>query len=82
MVQQLGIGDKTEWESQAMSRSSKTKPLIRPVHRGPTLNDIFPKLKSVQYHSLIDASLGDHNMKLDDRLSYLTTFACHFGRYR
>ena len=25
---------------------------------------------------------GHHNLKLDDRSSYLTTFACQFGRYR
>ena len=44
MVQQLHIGAKTEWESQAMSKSSKTKPSarIRPVHRELTLYDIFP----------------------------------------
>ena len=55
--------------------------LIRPVHRGPMLNDIFPKLNSVQYISLIDASSWDHNLKLDERSAYLTTFACQFGRY-
>ena len=54
--------------------------LIRPVHRGPTLNDIFPKLNNVKYLSLIDASSGYHNLKLDKRSSYLTTFACQFDR--
>ena len=56
--------------------------LIRLIHRGPTLNDILLKLNSVQYMSIIDASLGYHNLKLDKQLSYLTTFACLFGRYR
>ena len=55
--------------------------LIRPVHRGPTCNDIFPKLNNVKYLSLIDVSSGYDNLKLDDRLLYLTTFACHFGMY-
>ena len=32
--------------------------------------------------SSIDASLGYHNLKLDKQSSYLTTFACPFGRYR
>ena len=32
--------------------------LIRPVHRGPTLDDIFPKLNNVKYLSLIDMSPG------------------------
>ena len=32
--------------------------------------------------SIIDASLGYDNLKLDKQSSYLTTFACPFGRYR
>ena len=56
--------------------------LIRPVHRGPTLNDILPKLNNVKYMSIIDASPWYHNLKLDEKSSYLTTFACPFGRYR
>ena len=32
--------------------------------------------------SIIDASLGYHNLKLDKQSSYLTMFACPFGRYR
>ena len=44
--------------------------------------DMFPKLNNVKYLSLIDVSSGYHNLKLDEILSYLTTFACHFGRYR
>ena len=56
--------------------------LIRPGHGGSTLNDILPKLNNVKYLSLMDASSGYHNLKLDKRSSYLTTFPCHFGRYR
>ena len=56
--------------------------LIRPVHRGPTLNDILPKLYNVKYMSIIDATSGNHNLKLDEKSSYLTTSACPFGRYR
>ena len=32
--------------------------------------------------SIIDASSGYHNLKLDEKSSYLTTFACPFGRCR
>ena len=32
--------------------------------------------------STIDLNLGYHNLKLDKQSSYLTTFACPFGRYR
>ena len=46
------------------------------------LNDILPKLNNVQHMSTIDVSLDYHNMKLDKQSSYLTTFACPFGRYR
>ena len=32
--------------------------LIRPIHRGPMLIDILPKLNNVQYMSIIDVSSG------------------------
>ena len=53
--------------------------LIRPVHRGSTLNDILPRLNNVKYMSIIDTSLEYHNLKLDEKSSYLTMFACPFG---
>ena len=56
--------------------------IVRLMHRGPTLNDILPKLNNAKYLSLIDASSGYQNLKLDERLSYLMMFACQFGRYR
>ena len=56
--------------------------LIRPIHRGSTLNDMLTRLNNVQYMSIIDVSLGYHNLKLDKQSLYLTTFACPFGRYR
>ena len=55
--------------------------LIRPVHRGPMLNDILPKLNNMHYMSIIDTSSGYHNLKLDEKSSYLTNFACPFGWY-
>ena len=48
--------------------------LIRPVHRGPTLNDILPRLNNVKYMTIIDASSGYHDLKLNEKSSYLTTF--------
>ena len=41
------------------------KALIRPVHRDPTLNAILPRLAGVKYLTLINASLGHHNLKSD-----------------
>ena len=46
------------------------------------LNDILPKLNNVIYMSIIDASSGYHNLKLDKKSSYLASYACPFGRYR
>ena len=56
--------------------------LIRLVHRGPTLNNILPKLYNTKYLSPIDVSSGYHSLKLDERSSYLMMLACQFGRYR
>ena len=91
----LGVDETVEWcNSFALVPKSNCKvrlcldlarlnqALIRPVHRGPTLNDIFPKLNNVKYIPLIVASSGCHSLKSDDRSSYFTTFACQFGRYR
>ena len=58
------------------------KALIRLVHRGPTLNNILPKLNHAKYLSLIDVSLGYNNLKLDEKSSYLMMFTCQFGRFR
>ena len=56
--------------------------LLRPIHGGPSLNDKLPKLNNAKYLSVIDASLGYHNLKLDEESSYFMTFVCQFGRYR
>ena len=46
------------------------------------LNDILPRLNNVKNMLIIDASSGYHNLKLDEKSVYLTTFACPFGMYR
>ena len=56
--------------------------LIRPIPKGPTLNVILPSIVGTKYHTLIDACSGYHNLKLDEKVSYLTTFSCPFDRYR
>ena len=56
--------------------------LIRPIHRGPILNDILHRLNNVKYMSFVNVSLGYHNLQLDTQSSYLTMFTCPFGRYR
>ena len=39
----------------------------------------YKKLNNVQYMSIIDASSGYHNLKVDKKSSYSTTFTCLFG---
>ena len=46
------------------------------------LNDILLKLNNVQYISIIDASSGYYNLKLDKISSYLATFTCPFGQFQ
>ena len=41
------------------------KALIRCVHRGPTLNNILPRLAGMKYPALTDTSSGYDNLKLD-----------------
>ena len=95
MITPLGIDEMAEWCSSivpvpepngkvrlCLDMARLNKALIRPVHRGPTLNAIFPKLNNVKYLSLVYVSSGYHNLKLDERSSHLTTFVSQFGRYR
>ena len=63
-----------------MARLNKV--LIRHVHRGSTLYDILLQLAGIKYLTLIDTSSGYHNLKLDEKSSYLTSFSCQFGRHR
>ena len=62
-------------------RNNKSKAPIRPVHRGPTFNDVLPRLASIKYLTLINSTSGYHNLKLDERPSYLGRFSCPLGRY-
>ena len=55
--------------------------LTRPVHRGPTVIDIFLSLTNSYYLTLIDARSG-YQPETRKKSSYLTTFAWQFGRYR
>ena len=57
-----------------LDQARLNKALLRPIHRSMMLNYILPMLAGVKYISLIDMSSGYHNVKQDDKLSYLTTF--------
>ena len=82
MVYQLCTSTQSKWESKVVPRPSMAvQALIRPVNRGPKLNDILPELNNMKHLSLIDVSSRYHNLKLDEISSYMI-FTCQFGRYR
>ena len=94
IIMPLGIDETLEWCNSfglvpkangkvrlCLDLARLNQALIRPVHWGPTLSDILPKLNKVQYIYIIESSSGYHNLKLDKQLSYLTIFPCPFGRY-
>ena len=95
IITPLGVDETSEWcKSFVLVPKSNGKvrlcldpaqlnqALIRPVHRGLTLNDILPRLNNIQYMSILDTGSGYHNLKLDKQSSYLTIFSCLFGRYQ
>ena len=83
MLQKLCTGAKPNGKVRLCLDPGRLNQLLKGlVHRGPTCNDIFPKLNNVQYLSLTDVCSWYHNLKLDERPSYFTTFACQFGRFR
>ena len=95
IITPLGVDEMVEWYNSfvlvpkvngkvrlCLDPGGLNQALIRPIHRGPTLNDILPRLNNVKYMSIIDVSLGYHNLQLDTKLSYLTTFACPFDMYQ
>ena len=74
---------KAKWEIENLFRSKRPQP-SNPTGapRDSTLEEILPKLDGATVFSVIDAKNGYWNVKLDEQLSYLTTFNSPFGRYR
>ena len=56
------------------------KAVIRHVHIGPILTGMLLKLAGIKYLTLINASPGYHNLKLDEKSSYLTFLAQLAGK--
>ena len=95
IIAPLGVDEMAEWCNSfvlvpktngkvqlCLDPAQLNQALIRLIHRGPTLNDILPRLNNMQYMSIIDVGSGYHSLKLDKQSSHLTTFACLFGRYQ
>ena len=73
IITPLGIDETTEWCNSFalipkpngivrlfLNPARLDQALIRPVHRAPMLNDIFPTLNNIIYLSLIDGSSWYH----------------------
>ena len=69
----LGVNEMVEWSNSfvlvpknngmvwlCLNPARLNQSLISPVHRGPSINDILPKLIHVQSLALIDGSSGYH----------------------
>ena len=72
MIQEIDVIEDPDRGLMCLDPAMLNQVFIRLVHRGPMLNDIFPKLNNVQYLSLIYANSGYHNLKLDK---------CYVGQY-
>ena len=81
IVQKFCVSTKAQWKGHTMLKSERpNQASIPPVIRGPTINDLFPKLTNVKYLSLTDASSRYHNLRVDEKSSYSTIFSCEFAR--
>ena len=79
IITPLGIDKTAEWCNSFVflpKPNGKVRLCLDPARLNQVLNNIFPKSTNVQFLYLIDASSGYHNLKLDDRSSYLTSFVC------
>ena len=77
MIMPLDVGETSEWYNSfvllpkangkvkvCLDPARVTKLLIKPVHRGPTLNNILPRLTGVNYFTLIDPNSSYHNFRI------------------
>ena len=91
IITPLGVDETAEWCNRfvlvpkangkvwlCLYPTQLNQALFRLIHRGPTLNDILPRLNNVQLHVHHQCELRVPNLKLDMQSAYLTTFACPF----
>ena len=65
MVEQFCLHTKGKWWVWlCLDQVRLNKELTRLVHRGPTLNDILPRLAGIKHLIPIDADLGYYNLEL------------------
>jgi len=58
------------------------KAIRRPHYQMPTIESILPNLVNAKYFTVLDASDGFWQVRLDEESSKLTTFVTPFGRFR
>ena len=58
------------------------KAIERERHPVPTLEEIRYHLNNAKFFSKLDLNKGYHQLELDERCRYITTFATHQGLYR
>ena len=68
--------------SQCLDPKDLNKAIKRPHHHTPTIDEILPKLNGAKYFSIVDATSGYWNIKLDHQSFLYTTFNSPHGRYR
>ena len=75
IITPLGVDEMVEWCNNfvlvpkangkirlCLDPGQLNQALVRPIPRGPTLNDILLKLNKVKYMSIIDTSPGYHDL--------------------
>ena len=83
MVQQFWDGPKANGKVRlCLDLVQLNEARIRPIYWGLMLNDILLRLTGVKYLMLIDASSRYHNLKFNEKSSYVITFSFPFGRYQ
>ena len=89
------VTDTTDWVSSRVARRKKNgkirvcidppdlNPTIKRAHYPlPAIKDVTTTLTDAKVFSVLDATTGFNQVKMDPDSSYLTTFNTPFGRYR
>ena len=85
----LGFHETSEWYNSFMlvpKTNGKVKLCLDPARPNFVLIrpicSILPRLAGIKYFTFKDVSSGYHNLKLNDKSSYIKTFSCPFGTYQ
>jgi hypothetical protein len=95
IIEKIAPDDGTEWVNSFVTVAKPdgtlricvdprmlNKYIVRPVHRSRTLDEILPKLAGAKVFTIMDATKGFWNVRLNWLSSRLCAFSTEFGRYR